>query len=489
MTGWSFDEAAGKNLETVLQIFDEKHSPQKYGDFIKRCIEAFALKAERRGILRSRSGKDVVVAYQGAPVKDTEEYEGMVVVFRDISRSQILEEELIKVKKIESVGILAGGIAHDFNNLLTGITTYLFMAKASAAGNKETCSMIMEAEKAAFKATTLTKQLLSFAKGGPSVKETVSLKQLILDTVGFCLSGSNVDYRIDIPNGLWPVEVDRGQIDQVLNNLLLNAAQAMPGGGTVTIQGENYLHETTKQASDSPKVASLGQGKYVKISVIDEGIGISYEEQDRIFDPYFTTKKGGTGLGLTTAFSIIKRHGGHLSMESAPGRGSIFTFYLPASNKTEAKKDDEQHPMGKGSGKILIMDDDVIVRTVMETLLKKAGYSPVGVSGGTQTLEIYAEALSQKEPFLITIMDLTIPGGMGGRETVRKLREIDPQAKVIAFSGYSNDPIFSNYEKHGFDGVLAKPFSIHEFMRTIKSVLRVPSEEERSGTPFPPPDA
>jgi len=478
LTGWSIEEATGKKFEMVVQIFNENHSPERYDDFIARCLDASQQKSENSCILRSRSGKDIIAAYQGAQIREKDEYDGIVVVLRDITQSRFLEEELIKIKKFESVGVLAGGVAHDFNNLLTGITTYLFMAKTSASGNKETYSMITEAEKAAFKATTLTKQLLSFAKGGPSLMEIVSVKQLILDTVGFCLSGSNVDYRIDISEDLWPAKVDRGQIDQVLNNLLLNAVQAMPGGGTVTLKGENYLRDTTGFAADSPKAASLAPGKYIMISVIDEGGGISNEQLSRIFDPYFTTKKGGTGLGLTTAYSIIKRHGGHLYAESTPGKGSVFTFYLPVSDKPENKKKSDGSSVSRGTGKILVMDDDLIVRTVVETLLKKAGYSPIGVSNGTQTLEIYTEALSQKEPFLVTIMDLTIHGGMGGKETMSKLREIDPQAKIIAFSGYSNDPIFTDYRKYGFDGVLAKPFSIQEFMRTIASVLQIPQDDE-----------
>jgi PAS domain S-box-containing protein len=486
MTGWTIEEAAGKKFEIVVQIFNEDHSTVRYDDFIARCLDASRQKSENSCILRSRSGKNIITAYQGAQIKEKDEYAGVVVVLRDITQSRFLEEELIKIKKFESVGVLAGGVAHDFNNLLTGITTYLFMAKTSASDNKETCSMITEAEKAAFKATSLTKQLLSFAKGGPSLMETVSVKQLIRDTVGFCLSGSNVDYRIDISEDLWPAKVDRGQIDQVLNNLLLNAVQAMPGGGTVMIKGENYLRDTTGFTADSPKAASLALGKYIMISVIDEGVGISYEQLSRIFDPYFTTKKGGAGLGLTTAYSIIKRHGGLLYAESILGKGSVFTFYLPASDKPENKNKSNGSPVSSGTGKILIMDDDMIVRTVVETLLKKAGYSPIGVSNSTQTLEIYAEALSQKEPFIVTIMDLTIPGGMGGKETVRKLREIDPHAKVIAFSGYSNDPIFTDYKKYGFDGVLAKPFSIQEFMRTIALVLQVPQNDENAQTLFSP---
>jgi PAS domain S-box-containing protein len=470
LTELSFREVAGKQVEDILQLFNENDHTERYGSFIERCLSAAEQKIERRCMIRSCSGKERIIAYKGAPIRERGEYRGAVVVLRDITDSSIQEEELLKIRKLESVGVLAGGIAHDFNNLLTGITTYLFMARMSVAGNNEACSLIIEAEKAAFKATTLTKQLLSFAKGGPSLKETASIKQLIQDTVGFCLSGSNADYRLALPDDLAPVEVDKGQIDQVLNNLILNAAQAMPEGGTVTISGENYI-----RGASSPETIPLLPGRYVKISVRDEGSGISQNHLKHIFDPYFTTKDKGSGLGLTTAYSIVKRHGGHIYVETDPGKGSVFIFFLPVSTRTGDKNDTGEDLLNKGTGKILIMDDDTIVRTVVDTLLKKAGYTPVCVSNGTQTLETYAEALSQGEPFTVTIMDLTIPGGMGGKETVKKLREIDPQARVIAFSGYSNDPIFTNFKDYGFNGVLSKPFSIEEFMQTISQVLKTPS--------------
>jgi two-component system cell cycle sensor histidine kinase/response regulator CckA len=286
--------------------------------------------------------------------------------------------------------------------------------------------------------------------------------------VGFCLSGSNVDYRLDLPDDLSMIELDKGQIDQVLNNLIMNAAQAMPQGGTVTISARN-IEVDEKNASQSLPFKS---GKYVQVAVKDEGVGIPRDHLERIFDPYFTTRDEGSGLGLSTAYSIIKRHGGHIYVESSPGNGSTFVFLLPVPEEREKKKDKSDAFILKGMGKVLIMDDDMIVRTVVETLLKKAGYSPVCASNGEQALSIYNEAMSAGDPFMVTIMDLTIPGGMGGKETVKRLREIDNKARVIVFSGYSNDPIFSNYREYGFDGVLSKPFSIEEFMKTISKVLK-----------------
>jgi CheY-like chemotaxis protein len=258
----------------------------------------------------------------------------------------------------------------------------------------------------------------------------------------------------------------------------------MPEGGTMTISAENAV--IPPAGLDSSKTIPLKAGKYVKISVKDEGVGIPHEHLDRLFDPYFTTKKEGSGLGLTTAYSIIKKHGGHIYVEPSQGKGSVFTFLLPASNGANGKSaySDSMPPFG--TGKVLIMDDDMIVRTVVETLLKKTGYTAVCAANGTQALAIYKEALEKDEPFTVTIMDLTIPGGMGGKETVKQLREIDPHAKVIVFSGYSNDPIFTDYREFGFDGVLSKPFSIEEFMHTISSVL---SDGEAPSEPAAPPTA
>jgi PAS domain S-box-containing protein len=467
MIGWSLAEAVNRQVEDVVPLFNERNHEQPCQNYPgpfkgkgEQCLEC-------RALLRSRDSKEHMVTFQTSGLNDQEKGIGAVIVLRDISESYFIEEEVLKVRKLESVGVLAGGIAHDFNNLLTGITTNLFMARMSVVGNTEVCSLINDAEKAAFKATTLTKQLLSFARGGPSIKEISSIKQIIQDTVGFCLSGSNVDYQLKIPDNLPMVEIDKGQIDQVLNNLIMNAAQSMPDGGTITIGAESQ--EITE---DEPsKTLPLQPGNYVKVWVKDEGMGIAGEYLERIFDPYFSTREEGTGLGLSTTYSIIKRHGGHIYVESAEKKGSMFIFLLPVSYVNEEEKGKSDTFIGRGTGKVLIMDDDMIVRTVVETLLKKTGYTPKCVANGDDALNQYRNAMETGDPFIVTIMDLTIPGGMGGKETVKRLREIDPAAKVIVFSGYFNDPIFSNFKEYGFDGVLSKPFSIDEFMKTITSVL------------------
>ena len=240
----------------------------------------------------------------------------------------------------------------------------------------------------------------------------------------------------------------------------------------MTISAQNYTHQAESKSTISAKTIPLAAGEYVRVAISDEGMGIPHENLEHIFDPYFTTKKEGSGLGLTTSYSIIKKHGGHIYVESEQGRGSAFIFFLPAQKPDVKNGKKASDPLlHKGTGKVLLMDDDVIVRTVVETLLKKAGYTPVCVANGEQALAAYSEAQAHREPFIITIMDLTIPGGMGGKETVKRLREVDREAKVIVFSGYFNDPIIANYREYGFDGVLSKPFSIDEFMKTIAMVV------------------
>ena len=486
LTGWSFEEARGIPVEKIVDVCGENGNSGLLAELFGACGTSQERKAEMSFIVKARpigplTGVEQTVACRGYGIVEKGRPAGTVLVFRDITQTHLMEEEILKIRKLESIGVLAGGIAHDFNNILTGITTYLFMAKVSVNGNSEAAMLIGEAEKAAFKATTLTKQLLSFSKGGPSIREITSVKPLIQDTVGFSLSGSNVDYKLEIDDDVAQVKVDKGQIDQALNCVLVNAVQAMPGGGTVTIGADNYIVEEKNAGDVIMKPLPIPAGRYVRISIEDEGVGIPRENLEHLFDPYFTTKKECAGLGLTTAYSIIKKHGGHIYVESTEGRGSLFALFLPALNVTNGMASGTEPPEYKGAGKILIMDDDIIVRTVVQTLLKKAGYSPVCTANGKDALERYVDALTKKDPFIVTIMDLTIPGGMGGKETVKKLREIDQAAKVIVFSGYSNDAIITNYREYGFNGVLSKPFSIDEFMQTIATVLLPPSGPAESG--------
>jgi len=463
----------GKKLAEVLSLVNERtmETCDKFSDVLN---EEGGTK-EHCCLLVHEGQSERTVTVRGETLRTSAgDLLGILVVIRDITQQEQMEEELLKVRKLESIGLLAGGIAHDFNNILTGIITNLFMARMSVYQNEEACQLIADAEKAAFKATRLTKQLLTFSQAGAPVKEHIIVSQLVEETVGFSLSGSNVDYKLHFEDDLWTVEVDKGQIDQVLNNLVINAAQAMSDGGTVTIAAENYILDN-ETVSDNALVKGkdlpLADGNYVRIMVRDEGPGIPRKHIGKIFDPYFTTKQDCTGLGLTTAYSIIKKHSGHIEVESQFGTGAVFYCYLPAvlpekeENATESLEGETEM-----SGKVLVMDDDVIIRTVVEKLLKKTGYNVESVTNGTDALRVYQEAYDTGEPFQFVIMDLTIPGGMGGKETVVKLREFDKNATVIVFSGYSNDPILTNYKDYGFNGVLKKPFSTDELMHLIKNV-------------------
>jgi signal transduction histidine kinase/ActR/RegA family two-component response regulator len=432
---------------------------------------------ERRGMLRNGKGAERVIDMSVAPIiNDKGVTIGMVLVFRDITEKQKMEAELYKARKLDSLGVLAGGIAHDFNNILTGVITNLFMAKVKVKADAETYELLAEAEKASFRASKLVKQLLTFSKGGAPVKEAVSLKDIIEDSVGFCLSGSNVNYKLELAPDLSLVDADRGQIDQVLNNLIINADQAMPHGGNITVRAENITLPPGDRGADAPHQA-LPSGDYVKVMVSDEGAGISKDDLEKIFDPYFTTKPNGNGLGLTIAYSIIKSHKGFITVDSQIGKGTVFSFFLPVA-KAAPKPAAALNVAPVGDLKVLVMDDDSAVRIVVSQLLKSSGCSVVCTSSGEESIKAYGDAMQSGKPFDVVVMDLTVPGGMGGKETVGKIREMDPKAKVVVSSGYSNDPVMANYRDYGFCGVIAKPFNIDEFLNVIKRATAASPEIE-----------
>lgn len=374
------------------------------------------------------------------------------------------EEELIRARKIESLGILAGGIAHDFNNLLTIIYGNLSLAKLTADKDSQNYILLTEAEKASLNAKNLTQQLLTFSKGGTPVKTATSVETLLRDTVNFVLSGSNVRAVFSIPENLRVAHIDEGQISQVIHNLVINSRQAMPGGGTISINAENI-------SMPDNDTAVPGKGDYIKIDISDEGPGIPKENLAKIYDPYFTTKDTGSGLGLAVCYSIIKNHGGTISVQSEKDKGTTFTLHLPAAHEAGAQRD---KPAGKkfvGSGKILVMDDDPSVLKITQLILEYMGYETACSRHGEETVELYRNALDSHTPFDAIIMDLTIPGKMGGAQAIRKIREIDPSVKAIVASGYSNDPIMARYREYGFAAVLAKPYRREELGEVLNRVI------------------
>jgi len=357
--------------------------------------------------------------------------------------------------------VFAGGIAHDFNNILTSILGNISLVKLDTSHGSSTFGILEEAEKACRHAKELTMQLLTFSKGGMPIKRISSIRDLVVDTTEFALRGSPVTYDISIPPDLWSAEIDTGQISQVIHNLVLNAREAMPDGGKITIVAENREIGVTSDPSYLP-------GKYIALTVSDTGCGIPLHYHAKIFDPFFTTKATGSGLGLSVTYSIVKKHGGYISLESEEGAGARFTILLPASDTPAESPVKPQNAVSAKTGKALIMDDDELVLSVGRKMLERIGFRTVTARDGKEAVQRYREAFQSGEPFSIVIMDLTVPGGMGGKEAVRILREFDPKVKAIVSSGYSNDPVMSNFRDYGFCGVVTKPFSYEELANALQ---------------------
>lgn len=370
-------------------------------------------------------------------------------------------------EKIESVGVLAGGIAHDFNNLLTAILGNISLAKIETDPQEEAFKVLSQAEKASLRAKDLTQQLLTFSKGGAPIKKVASIIPLLRDCVPFAARGPHLRYEFSLADDLWPVEIDEGQIGQVIQNVVINAGEAMPERGTIQIRGENVMVEKEESKQGLLRVG----GKYVKISVKDHGVGISEENLSKIFDPYFTTKSNGSGLGPATTYSIIKKHGGYIEVESQIGVGTTFHIYLPASQKKIPPQKKVQEPSPSRRGRVLIMDDEEIVRYATGSLLAHFGYEVESAKDGAEAIALYQKCRQTGQPFDVVIMDLTIPGGMGGKEAIQRLLEIDPEAKAIVSSGYSNDPVMADYKEYGFRGVVAKPYQIEELRAVLDKII------------------
>ncbi len=383
----------------------------------------------------------------------------------DITDRKKMEEELQKAQKLESLGVLAGGIAHDFNNILVSIMGGLSLLKHAKLDDK-IFKVLTTVEKAAGRAKDLTRQLLTFSKGEAPITKNASISELLKDTISFCLRGSKVRYEFCISDNLWPVEIDEGQISQVIHNLIINANQAMPDGGMIRICTENVTIRANKGLP-------LKEGKYVKISINDEGLGISEEYLEKIFDPYFTTKSDGSGLGLAISYSIIKKHNGYITVESDAGVGTTFVIFLPV---TEKEIFSVEHVVEErllfGRGKILVMDDDPDVRDTAGQMLTSLGYVVEFARDGAEAVELYKKAKESGQGFEAVISDLTIPGGMGAEDIIRKFHEVDPEVKVIISSGYTNDHLITEYRQYGFAGVIAKPYEIRGLSKTLSKVIK-----------------
>ena len=465
LTGWSMEEAAGKSLEVVFNIFDEFSRVKLDNPVGKVLLSGNIAELDNHTLLISRDGTERTVADSVAPISDKDgKIIGVVLVFRDVTGKQHLEESLRNAQKLESIGVMAGGIAHDFNNLLNGIFGYMDLAQQRASDSQKVKTYLEKAFGVFERARLLTQQLFTFAKGGLPVKKIIAIEPFLKNNVSFVLSGSNIVPEFNIPDDLWNCEIDENQIGQAIDNIVLNAVQASSEGGAVVFRAENI-------PGAKPIPGQVKPADYVRISVQDRGIGIEKLQITKIFDPFYTTKQNGSGLGLTTAYSIIRKHDGHIEVESDLGKGTTFHVYLPAIPDKDIIHKSADSAVQTGKEKILLMDDEPYILEVARDMLEILGYKVVCTSEGRKAIHLFQEAKAASSPFDVVILDLTIQGGMGGKETIRNLLKIDPLVKAIASSGYSEDPILADPKEYGFTGGLKKPYRKMELATVLKEVI------------------
>lgn len=462
LTGWPQPEAAGRPVREVLAL-----APGPDGAVPDAAGEALrtgrVVASGRDARLVARGGRARAVADSAAPIRDREgAVVGAVLVFRDVTEQRQAEAELARMEKLESLGVLAGGIAHDLNNILAVVAGNLSALKQCAGD--EGAAELADARDAALRAAALARQLLTFARGGAPIKQTASIGEIIETSVRFVLHGSKVRCELALPPDLPPVEVDPVQMEQVIQNLALNALQAMPTGGALAVAG---------RAVERPAAPGRPGGALVEVTLRDTGTGIPPEHLDRIFDPYFTTKANGSGLGLATAYSIVKRHEGRLSVESRVGVGTTFRIELPASTRRPPPPRARPAPdAGKPRrGRVLVVDDDDAVRRSALRLLRALGYESEGARGAAEALDKYGGALRDGARFDLVLMDLTIPGDLGGQDILAELRRLDPGVAAVVSSGYSSDPVMSRFREHGFRAVLEKPYTLEQLEVALGDAL------------------
>jgi len=466
LTGWDQTEAMGMPITTIFNIINESTRLAHENPVQKVLTTGGIIELANHTLLISKDGSERAIADSGAPIRDKDsEIIGVVLVFRDMTEKQKLLSSMQRIDKLDSLGILAGGIAHDFNNLLGGIFGYIDMAKM-ACDDKERATQYLDKALSVFdRAKDLTQQLLTFSKGGVPKRTTGQLGLFIKDTVTFVLSGTNVNSELIIAKDLWLCDFDENQIGQVIDNMLINAMQAMPHGGTVTIVANN------KYLSDEEAI-TIPSGKYIEITIKDEGEGITNETLKSIFDPFFSTKQKGNGLGLATCYSIIQKHDGHIEVESEIGKGSSFHIYLPASENEEGIDGMTIVKEYEGLGTILIMDDEDFIREILEGMLIRMGYHVLLSVNGEEALKESALIKSQGGSIRSAIFDLTIRGGMGGKETIGGFKDLFPDTPVFASSGFSEDPTIARPREFGFTDSIRKPYKEHELGKMLEKYLK-----------------
>jgi len=467
ITGWTSEACSGRPIDEVCALRREKTGANIAPPVAAALAAGRAVDLPPQTTLLRRVGGRVLVEGCCAPIRDADgKALGAVMVLRDVTERTKLEGELQRASKLESVGLLAGGIAHDLNNILAIVMGNLTLAQLDAGTSAAALKWLKEAERGAFRARDLTQQLLTFAKGGDPVRTAVALPEIVREAAKFALHGSTVKGEFEIADNLWAADVDGGQIGQVVQNLVINAVQAMPSGGSIRIALRNE-----ELAADT--LAPLSAGRYLRLSLADTGSGIRPENLARIFEPYFTTKQQGTGLGLATVYSIIRKHHGHVTVESEIGKGTTFHLWLPAAKQAATTVEASRSPFEVMSGRILFMDDEEPIRAMVNVLLGRLGLTVKTVSDGAELVREYAAARGSSQPYDLVMMDLTVPGAMGGREAMQELRKIDPHVRAVVSSGYSGDPVLANFREHGFCGIVPKPYRVADLTKVLKAALAV----------------
>ncbi len=471
LTGWPKNEALGKDLGEVVRFesVDKKGGRVDVSGLARSSIEQ-SVPIDSGALLRleRKDGTQVEVAAHYAPIKaGGDKAVGAVLSIRDVSEERRRDEERIRLEKLESLALMASGLSHDFNNMLTAILANLGLAK-ERAGSGPVVEFIEEAEIAANQARDLTNQLASFARPTPKQLKAVDLRGVLTQATAFALAGKDVEHEVHIADNLWPVLGDENQLIQAFNNLLLNAQQAMPQGGCITIRAENLV-----VTEGEPKAgAYLGGGKFVKVIIEDQGVGIPPENLEKVFDPYFTTKAGGTGLGLPTTYSIIKKHGGHMSIFSTVGEGTVVLVYLPAVDAAIQAPGGE--PAEESSGteglpgkRVLVMDDEAGVRKVAKLALEGAGWEVEVAEDAIHAIEKFREALEKHRPFDVVVLDSMMRSGLDGSATLAELAKLDPSVKAVAISGLVDEATTEEFRRKGFSQVVAKPFSLDDLRSAV----------------------
>jgi len=461
--GYLADEAIGLPAKRFL--------PQSIHPYIDKIWQK--LISTRDGVRShneniTKEGKIILCDWFNTPICDSSgTILGALSLVENVTERMRTEKELLKMEKLESTGILAGGIAHDFNNILTAVLGNINLSLFDDQLSDKTRKLLISAEKASIRAKDLTQQLLTFAKGGEPIRESTSLAEIIKDSATFVLHGGNVSCTYELPDTLWYAVVDRGQISQVIQNIVLNSRHSMPKGGTISIFGENVLPaEDSFGLLDPERI-------YVKIRIKDSGIGIPANLLDKIFDPYFSTKQEGSGLGLAITHSIINKHHGHILVNSEQGMGTEFVIYLPATLRPADEKNMQREvkPTARSLW-VLVVDDDPSIQLILEKMLQQLGHNVVLTSDGREAIEVYRDRQASTDPIDLVILDLTIPGGLGGKETMVKLQMLDPEVRAIVSSGYSNDPVMASFRKYGFRAAVTKPYVLHQLSEAIEGAFQ-----------------